>query len=248
MAKPKTTAKTTKPTAAVAKAQDKNTPAPRASKPKAEETVDDMADLEALIAGEEEIIKKFDDDTDGALIVSDAVEATVNKDEIYAKQKSDEAKGKSTRKTRAAKASGDTPKAPRASRTLTAAMLSDFHADPQALLDSIDQLPKKVQDKARNALHAAVNGGNASVYTQKAIDMMKNATGGVITSKDLKSRLEQDGYTSGTAAAQAQQQMVLLDFLGIAKRNRNELALVTNSPVLKALQKTDAKDDLKLAA
>ena len=253
MTQKKTTpAKTSKPKASTVKAQNKNTPAPRASKPKKEETVDDMAELEALLAADNDLAEtesKTEDDDSGALIVGEAVKADVNKDEIYAKQKADKAKGKTSSRKARAKPTGDAPKRTRASRTLTAAMLTSLHDDPQTMLDNIENLPKKVRDKARNALHAAANGGHASVYTQKAIKMMQSATGGVVTSKDLKAQFEQDGYSSGTASAQAQQQMVLLDFLGIAKRNRNELVLNGSSKVLKALQKTDAaKDDMKLAA
>lgn len=98
------------------------------------------------------------------------------------------------------------------------------------LMSDIDSLPKKVGEKAVNAFQAATTDTKLSVYTQAAIDLLREKK--TITLKDLR-----DHYVAPnprplgetTASSQASQMFKLLPFLNIAVRNGSSMTIVEDS-------------------
>jgi len=101
------------------------------------------------------------------------------------------------------------------------------------LTGELDVLAKKVKEKAINAFQSACGQASLSVFTQIAIDLLKDK--GVLTGADIKNRYLARPYSPGTASAQSSQLMQLLPVLGIAKRSGNTLELNTDSPLLALL-------------
>jgi len=101
------------------------------------------------------------------------------------------------------------------------------------LTGELDVLAKKVKEKAINAFQSACGQASLSVFTQIAIDLLKDK--GVLTGADIKNRYLARPYSPGTASAQSSQLMQLLPVLGIAKRSGNTLELNTDSPMLALL-------------
>lgn len=111
---------------------------------------------------------------------------------------------------------------------------SDYADHETVVLAQIDGLAKKVKEKAVNVF-VAVSKGDASKlsnYTQIAFDALKES--GTIDSAGLKKAYEAK-YSSGTAAAQAQQMFALFPALRIARREKNVLTLNENSVLVDAL-------------
>jgi hypothetical protein len=101
----------------------------------------------------------------------------------------------------------------------------------ESILKSMDELPKKVGEKAVNVFLHLQNGIELSVYTQDAIMFLKD--NGTMTKAELhdfyaaeKTGVRNKPYSKGTAGAQSSQMMKLLPFLGIA--DRSEMALTLN--------------------
>jgi hypothetical protein len=101
------------------------------------------------------------------------------------------------------------------------------------LTGELDVLAKKVKEKAINAFQSACGQSSLSVFTQIAIDLLKDK--GVLTGADIKNRYLARPYSPGTASAQSSQLMQLLPVLGIAKRSGNTLELNVDSPLLALL-------------
>ena len=242
MAKTNTKTKA-KPTAAKTNSVKPTAKRPAAARqkpmPKPVPSAEDDMSLDALIA--EEMAAEAAD-TSGALIVSEDADNTVNKGEVYADQKSklgvnstdDKAPAKAKTKVAKTREAGSEASG-RTRRTINADDLKAFFDNPADKLAQIDTLPKKIQDKARNVLSAISGSGTVSTYTKQAVKALTAAENGTMTAKDLKAHLLSCGYSDGTAAAQAQQQMVLLSYLGVAARDKSILTLVPASPVTKAI-------------
>jgi hypothetical protein len=117
---------------------------------------------------------------------------------------------------------GGTP-VPRISRlaNTTAGAYVAAKLNDEEIAAKVDGLPKKVKEKAANLVDFIQTGKSLSVYTQVAIDMLRDR--GVITNQTLKDALmggskrgdASTGYSAGTAASQAGQMMSLFGKLGI---------------------------------
>jgi hypothetical protein len=97
----------------------------------------------------------------------------------------------------------------------------------------LDNLAKKVKEKAINAFQSASGQASLSVFTQIAIDLLKDK--GSITGADIKNRYLARPYSPGTASAQSSQLMQLLSVLQIATRSGNTLDINEDSPLLALL-------------
>ena len=116
--------------------------------------------------------------------------------------------------------------------------LSDLvgEEDAKKMVGLIDDLPKKVQDKARNLLIAATGGANLSNYTRYALSLLAASETGEVKSTDIFRYLAEDRkYSEGTARSQAKQIMTLLPFAGVAERSGSLLKVNTESEIYKAL-------------
>lgn len=89
---------------------------------------------------------------------------------------------------------------------------------------AIDELPKKVGEKAVNIFQHLNNGAELSCYTHDAIAFLRESGG--FTKKELHDFYAADNtgvnskpYSQGTAGAQSSQMMKLLPALGIAERD-----------------------------
>jgi hypothetical protein len=223
MSKTATKAKTTTKPKANSVTRTKGKAKPRSLKDiKAQSEDDDI-----LAALDDEATNTADD------ILADIASAeTIDKSDIYESQESklsvDDTATKSSppKKTkRKRKAADGTEKEIRARREIDMTKLAEIYQDAPKMVESITGLPKKVQDKAKNAMLAMTTGARLSQYTGYAVEALKIAEGGTIEVGTLRSILENRGYKQGTANAQAQQQMALLPFLGVAERNGRLLTL-----------------------
>lgn len=98
------------------------------------------------------------------------------------------------------------------------------------VVNEIDGLPKKVSEKAVNALQAACGQAKLSVYTQIAVDLLRQK--GSLTLTDLRDGYEAPNpkpYGKSTASSQASQMMKLLPYLKIANREGGTLSLNQDS-------------------
>lgn len=201
------------------------------------------ADMEALLA-------KMDEDAiDASLLASEDIEtvAPINAEEVYASMTSEltvaeptdepakvrAPRGRKPKEKRETVKSGES--APK--RAIDPARLAAIVGESEAerLIAGAVTLPIKVRDKAVNAVAAITNGGRMSGYTQLAIEHLRKAEDNVSTSTGIVGMYRERGYSPGTAAAQAQQQMVLLDYLGIAKREGRSIRLNVSNPLTVAV-------------
>lgn len=189
------------------------------------------------------VLNSMDDDAVATAAEASAEEetpvVTIDKAAVYAEQTSkiesgDEdvsaepvasSKAKSAKRKEEAHA---TPGAPR--RSINTPVLVDLVGQEEAdrLVSGIEKLPKKVQDKARNALAAVSNGSGLSTYTKIAVSALQD-NGGTITSAQLKEAMTKAGYKDRTVASQSQQQMAVLDHLGVVIRDKKAHTLTLNS-------------------
>lgn len=210
-----------------------------------EETPVDDADLEM-----ETLLAKMDEEAiDASLLDAEEVEtvATVKAEDVYAKMESelsvadpeDVAAVKASKAAKPAKQKRETVKAGESApkRTVDPERLAQIVGEEEAqrLITGSAKLPVKVRDKAINALAAVTSGATLSGYTKYAIEHLQKAPENETTSKGIIEMLAGRGYTPGTASAQGQQQMVLLDYLGVAKRDGRTLRLNTKHPLMEAL-------------
>lgn len=192
-----------------------------------------LADVKSAKTEDDDILAALDDEAtstaDDILADIEAAE-TVDKDAIYEEQESTlsvddtDKKDDAPKAKRKSKSANGEAKAPRPKREINMTKLAEIYPDGNAMVTSIETLPKKVQDKARNALLAMTTGIRLSQYTGYAIDALNNS-GGTVEVGKLREILEDRGYKRGTASAQAQQQMTLLPYLGVAERNGRMLTL-----------------------
>jgi len=183
---------------------------------------------------DDDILAALDEEStataDAILADIDAPE-TVDKSAIYEEQESsltvdDTEKTKPAKKTKRVRKTADGEQVLRAKREVDMAKLGEIYEDPIAKINEIESLPMKVRDKARNAFLAMTTSSRLSQYTGYAVAALNTAHDGVIEVGTLRNILESRGYKQGTANAQAQQQMALLPFLGIAERNGRLLTKV----------------------
>ena len=197
----------------------------------------DVDDLDAVLAS----MDQQAEDTSGALIVGDDADVEdMDKAEVYAGQESDivvadgkqEKSGRTRQKTK--KAEAGTPGVGRRKIDVTklASILGTQEGADQ-LISGIHTLPKKVQDKATNALAAITSGGGLSTYTKRTV--AKLAESGTISVAEIKAMMKDSGYSQGTANSQAQQQMVMLNFLGVASRAGSNLVYNAEHPLSVAI-------------
>lgn len=254
-AKKKASAKT----APVVRADNSKAPKGKSSKkPAAEVAVVDADIIDAAAAmSEDEILASLDSaaiETSEATAEEVETVTPINVEEVYATMKSDlpisdEADVEATGRKTEGKAEGKTKGKAKAKReTVKAGESAPRRAiDPERLAAIVGEeeanrlivesgaLPVKIRDKATNAISAILNGTRVSGYTEKAINHLRAAPENSATSKDIIGMYRENRYSPGTAAAQAQQQMVLLNYLGVAKRDGRTLKLVTDSPLLTAI-------------
>ena len=102
-------------------------------------------------------------------------------------------------------------------------------------LTKLDDLPKKVGEKAVNLIAHLGGGAKLSCYTEIAIKMLLD--NGELTSKELFDRYIARPYSEGTSRSQCGQMMQLLPALGLADRtSRGSLALRKDSLIAKQLR------------
>lgn len=101
------------------------------------------------------------------------------------------------------------------------------------LENSLDTLAKKVKEKAINAFQSISGQAKLSVYTETAIQMLKDKK--EFSCADLKTKYLARPYSPGTSSAQSSQMMMLLPALNIATRQGNKLVLVEDSPLFELL-------------
>lgn len=170
------------------------------------------ADLTGVIT-DKDILAALDaeaESTAGSL-TSDAPVETVDKEAIYEAQDG----GTDIVSTSAAETR---KRAGRAKRELVASEVKTVFGSSK-IIGKIDDLPVKIQSKARNAIAAMTSGVRLSGYTRYAAEALLAAENQTMTGTQLRDILTARGYTPGTASAQAQQQMTLLPFLGVAQRD-----------------------------
>lgn len=190
-----------------------------------------LADIKQTSTEDDDILAALDDEAgataDDILADIEAAE-TVDKDALYAEQESslavDDTSKKTAPKAKRKRKTADGEKQVRAKREINMTKLAEIYTDPNAKVAEIDNLPKKVQDKARNALMAMTVGVRLSQYTGYAVNALK-LSGGAIEVGAIRDILAKRGYSQGTASAQAQQQMALLPFLGVAEREGRVLSI-----------------------
>jgi len=199
------------------------------------------AEMEALLAGmdEEAIVASIADAEDIETVEpidAEAVYATMSS-ELTVAEPTDE--GATPRKSKGSKAKRETVKAGESAprRAIDPVRLADIVGEDEAarLLRTATALPVKIRDKAVNAVAAITNGTQMSTYTKMAIDHLRKAEDNSSTSAGIVGMYRERGYSPGTAAAQAQQQMVLLDYLGVAKREGRGIRLNVSSPLTQAI-------------
>jgi hypothetical protein len=101
-------------------------------------------------------------------------------------------------------------------------------------LSGLDDLPKKVGEKAVNLIAHLGGGAKLSCYTEIAIKMLVSK--GELTSKELIDRYIARPYSEGTSRSQCGQMMQLLPALGLADRTtRGSLTLRKDSVIAKQL-------------
>lgn len=101
-------------------------------------------------------------------------------------------------------------------------------------LSGLDDLPKKVGEKAVNLIAHLGGGAKLSCYTEIAIKMLIET--GELTSKALFERYVARPYSEGTSRSQSGQMMQLLPALGLADRTgRGSLTLRKDSVIAKQL-------------
>ena len=100
-------------------------------------------------------------------------------------------------------------------------------------LTALDGLAKKVKEKAVNAMECAKKGTAPSVYTQRALAILKEK--GSMTAAELKADYLARPYSEGTASAQTSQMMIVLPALKIATRAGNTLTLNPESTLFPLL-------------
>lgn len=101
------------------------------------------------------------------------------------------------------------------------------------LIDHVDTLAKKVKEKAINVFQAVGGHATLSVYTQVALQMLKDK--GEFSGVELKNKYLSRPYSPGTSSAQSSQMMQLLPALKIARREGNKLVLIDDSPLFDLL-------------
>lgn len=167
----------------------------------------------------------------------------IDKEAVYAEQDSElsvdntETPAEAPKSSRKKK-SPAAAKSVRKPRVIMASSLSKVYDEPEAVIANIDNLPKKVQDKARNAMMAMAGDTRLSQYTKYALDALTASEDGTIEVADIRSLLINRGYKDGTASAQAQQQMVLLPFLGVASRTGSKLTAIGGKPTVALTEAT----------
>lgn len=242
--KAKTGAKTN-----VARQDNKN--APKAKKTPATPIVEEV--IEAAVVTEDSemsaLVAELDEDAiDVSVLDASEIETVtpIDREEVYAGMESELSVGdtevegvapKSKAKTKKAttKTASDVTAAPR--RTIDVERLKAIVGDDEAarLITDAAKLPVKVRDKAVNAVASITSGGTMSGYTKYAIELLRASPDNEVSSKGMIEMFLTRGYKQGTASAQAQQQMVLLDHLGFAKRTGRTIKLVADAPLLTAM-------------
>lgn len=208
-----------------------------------DKTAREDAEMEALLS-------KMDEDAiDASLLASEDIETItpINAEEVYASMTSELTVAEPTdEEAKPRKSAGRKPKEKRETvksgesapkRAIDPHRLASIVGEAEAarLIAGASALPVKVRDKAVNAVAAITNGVRMSGYTQLAIEHLRKAEDNVSTATGIVGMFRDRGYSPGTAAAQAQQQMVLLDYLGIAKREGRSIRLNTSNPLTVAV-------------
>lgn len=102
-----------------------------------------------------------------------------------------------------------------------------------ALLDRIDNMPKKIGEKTTNLYAHLAKGAALSNYTRIAINFL--VQNDEMTSKQLKDTYLSRPYSDGTSSSQCTQLMHLLPALGIAIKSGGRLIPNPNSTLLPLL-------------
>lgn len=97
------------------------------------------------------------------------------------------------------------------------------------LAKTINNLAKKVGDKASNLLRHKSQPAKLQKYTRLGMDLLIDK--GSVTSADLTKHLQSSGYTIGTARSQANQLMSLLPALKIADKSGRTIAIRPDSVI-----------------
>ncbi|MCR9222879.1 MAG: hypothetical protein NXH70_02320 [Hyphomonas sp.] len=186
-----------------------------------------LADIKTPSTEDDDILAALDDEataTADEILANIETAETVDKTAIYEEQESTLSVDDTANKGDAPKAKrkrkvAEGEKQPRAKREINMTKLAEIYDDGNKMVKGIDTLPKKVQDKARNAFMAMTAGVRLSQYTGYAVEALKASENGTIEVANVRELLVKRGYKDGTASAQAQQQMALLPFLGVAERS-----------------------------
>lgn len=205
-----------------------------------------IAELEAQEQSEPAVETEIDLDT-----IETALAAQAAREEVYAGQESTVAMIEAPVAVTAA-VSMKAPKTPKTPRTLGAARAARFGSggaggyvasvatDP-ALEAAVDALPKKVKEKAANLVDFLHKGRPLSVFTQVAVNILKEE--GKFSNERLvraftleaTKRGMSSGYSIGTARSQAGQQVALFGRLGIARLAGNVLVPNEDNAIWKRL-------------
>lgn len=108
---------------------------------------------------------------------------------------------------------------------------AERNAAVDELLAAVDGLAKKVREKAINTFQAVAGQAQLSIYTQTALNLLKEK--GEFSCTDLKNVYLKRPYSPGTSSAQSSQMMMLLPTLGVATRSGNLLVAREDSVLLK---------------
>lgn len=101
-------------------------------------------------------------------------------------------------------------------------MLGDSFAP---IVEGMSTAPKKVAEKVYNGLCYLAERGKLSKFTSIALEILMEAE--VLTSAELVSAYQANGYSEGTARSQAQQQMTALPILTVASRDPTRKDITT---------------------
>lgn len=106
---------------------------------------------------------------------------------------------------------------------------AELEKQVDAFVEGFDNLAKKVGEKALNVACSLNNTDKLSVYTQIAIELLKEK--GEMTTNDLRQKYLERPYSAGTSSAQSSQMFQLLPYFKIAHRSGNSLILNPDSVI-----------------
>jgi len=95
----------------------------------------------------------------------------------------------------------------------------------EPIVEGMASAPKKVAEKVYNGLCYLADRGKLSKFTSIALEILMEAE--VLTSADLVTAYQSNGYSEGTARSQAQQQMTALPILMVASRDPSRKDITT---------------------